>query len=531
MIYGIIKSRMKKHNHGEGGFTIVELAIGMLVFAVVALSFLGLFTALVSSSLVAKEKAVASTLATNQMEYLKSLPYDSLAIAGSSISSPSPLPGSITKKVNGITYTIKTVIDYVDDAYDGCFNYPDAATKALYCHNQPAPTGAAADSNPKDYKAIRVTVLGPSNTQLAFVDTQVAARVAETASTTGALFIKVVDASGNPISGATVQVVNSTVSPAVNFTDSTDSNGIAVEYGLSPDNGYDYKITASKSGYSTLTTLAPPNGTLQPTYPSQKILTQQSSSVTLTIKPQGTNSLIVETTDTSGTALPNAKVYAKGGYKKYTATTDTSYYFDNMSPSDTRPMTDSGGLAAVTNLVPGSYIFCGDKGDTGCVVGSTTYYLAAAVPYGGSNPFNPVIVPTYDPSNPPATTFGYGGVSYLQKVRLMLTTNANFPRINTVTPSHASLGSDPISNFGFTISGTNLPCTASGSGCGTTVAIKQGTNTYTASCTGTGAGTQLSCYVNLTGITAGGTTLSISSGGNTLNVPGSPLIGGLIVIP
>jgi hypothetical protein len=202
-----------------------------------------------------------------------------------------------------------------------------------------------------------------------------------------------------------------------------------------------------------------------------------------------------------------------------------------MTPSDTRPTTDASGQAAVSNLVPGAYIFCGDAGATNCSSGATTYYVAAAVPYGGSNPFNPIVVPTYDPASPPSTTFSYGGTSYLQKVRLMLTTNASFPRINALTPSHASLGSDPVSNFGFTISGNNLPCTASGTGCGTTVAIKQGANTYTAACTGSSAGTQLSCYVNLTGIASGSTTMSISSGGNTLNIPGNPLIGGLIVAP
>src|ERR1700679_2940759 len=102
----------------DDGFTLVEMIVGMAVLAIVALSLTGLFTALVNSSVVAKEKAVAATLATNQMEYLKSLPYDSLAIAGGSIFATSPLPGTATQTVNGVKYTIKTNISYVDDAYD-----------------------------------------------------------------------------------------------------------------------------------------------------------------------------------------------------------------------------------------------------------------------------------------------------------------------------------------------------------------------------------------------------------------------------
>jgi type II secretory pathway pseudopilin PulG len=528
---GYTGSRMKKHSHGEGGFTIVELAVGMLVFGVVALSFLGLFTSLVHSAILAKEKAVASTLATNQMEYLKSLPYDNLAVSGGAIYATNPLPATVTKKLDGIKYTVKNSVNYVDDAYDGCGSYANQTLKDLYCRNQPAPAGApATDLNPQDYKIVNVKVTGPSNNKLAEVDTHIAAKVSETASTTGALFIKVVDSAGNPISGATVQVQNTTITPNANLTDSSDSNGVAIFYGLPPDSGNDYRITVSKTGWSTLSTIQP-SGTLQPTYLSQKILTQQSSFATLTIKPQGDYSLIVETTNTSGAALANAKVYIKGGYKKYTLTTNTAYYFDNLSPTDVRPTTDASGLAAITGLVPGPYIFCGDAGATSCAVGATTYYLAAAVPYGGSS-LSPVNVPTYDPASPPATMFALNGNSYLQKVRLMLTTSSTFPRITSLTPSQISLGTDPLSNFAFTLSGANLPCASTAASCGTTVTVTQGTTNYAASCTGNSSpASQLSCTANLTGLVAGETHLTIVSGGNTLALPGSPMIGGFVVAP
>lgn len=527
---------MKKRGHGEGGFTVVELAIGMTVFAVVALSFLGLFFSLVHSTIIAKQRAVASTLATNQMEYLKSLPYDSLAVSGGTIQIANPLPATTTKKLNGVTYTIKTSINYVDDAYDGCGPYPDATLKQLYCRNLPSPTTApATDLNEKDYKVVNVKVGGPSGSKLAEVDTTIAARVAETASTTGALFVKVVDSAGNPISGSTVQLVNTTVTPNINRTDSSDSNGVAIFYGLPADtNNFDYRITASLSGYSTLATIVP-SGSLQPTYPSQKVLTQQASFVTLTLKPMGPHSLIAETVNTSGAPLANVKVYIKGGYKKYTSTADTSYYFDNMSttpaPADTRPTTDADGLAAVSNLVPGAYIFCGNAGATSCTNGATTYYLAAAVPYSGTNPFNPVNVPIYGPANPADTTFLFNGNSYLQKVRLILSTSATFPRITAMSPSQVSIGSDPLASFSFTITGVNLPCTASAATCGTAVTVTQGTTNYAAACTGSSAATQLSCRINLTGISVGSTHMTIAAGGNTLTLPDSPMIGGFVVTP
>jgi len=341
------------------------------------------------------------------------------------------------------------------------------------------------------------------------------------------LFVSVIDNNGNPVSGATVGVVNSVVGP-VNVSDATDENGIAIFYGLPVDTAnYDYVITASDSGYSTLNTIAP-SGALQPTYPSQKIFSQASSYVTLTIKQQGPDSLLVETTDTSGNPLANVKVYAKGGYKKYTATADTSYYFDNMSPSDTRPTTDASGLAAISNLVPGAYIFCGDLGATNCKIGNTIYYLVAAVPYSGNNSFNPISVPIYDPSSPPTTTFAYNGHNYYQKVRLILSASSSFPRISTLSPDDASLSGGTINNFGFQITGTNLPCSSTPASCGTTVKFTQGSNNFTASCTGT-TGATLNCTVNLTGAVVGNVKLSITANGFTLNLPDSPLIGGLNV--
>jgi type II secretory pathway pseudopilin PulG len=516
----------------ESGFTLVELGISIIVLGILAVGFFGLYTALVNNATLVKRRAVALNLATNQMEYLKSLSYDSLAVAGGSIYSANPLPATKTQKINGATYTIQTSVNYVDDAYDGCGSYPTQALKELYCRNYPPPSGApSTDQNPADYKIVHVSVFSASNVKLAEVDTQVSARVAETSSNTGALFAKVVDNNGSPVSGATITVVNTHLSPNINLSDSTDSNGVAIFYNLPPDTtGTHYVITASSTNYSSLSTISQ-SGSLQPTYPSQNILVQQSSFVTLTIKLQGQPSLLVETTDVNGNALPNAKVYIKGGYKKYTSAADTSYYYDNMSPSDSRPTTDASGLTAISNLVPGDYIFCGDSGSTSCSVGGTTYYLAASVPYSGVNPLNPITVPTYDSSSPPSTTFTYNGNDYLQKVRLMLTTSSSFPRVKTLSPDDASQSGGSISEFSFQVAGANLPCNNNPANCSTVVKFVQGASTFTASCTGNSGGQQLNCTVDLSAASQGATQLSVTANGFTLTLPASPLLGGVNVTP
>ncbi len=513
------------------GFTLVELLLSLIVLTIVAITFFDLYISVLHSSIVAQRQAVALSLANNQMEYLKSLPYNNLAVAGGPIPSNSTVPGSFNIVANAHTYTVKTQIVYVDDAYDGCGSYPTLAIEKIYCRNYPPPAGAPSpDTNPEDYKDVRVTVTDSSNLILASIDTQIASLIAETPSNTGAIFVRVIDQSGNPVVGATVNLVNNVVSPAINVTGTTDSNGMSIFYGLTPDSRYDYVVMASDSGYSTLSTIAS-SGSLVPTYPNQDLLTQNSSYVTLTIKPEGQYSLLLETTDVNGNPIANAKIYVKGGYKKYTATTDTTYYYDSKTSPNTSPVTDANGFAGMTNLVPGSYIFCGDSGATSCSVGGTTYYLAAAVPYSGNNSFNAVNVPIYLSSSPPSTTFLYNSNYYLQKVRLLLTTSSTFPRIYSMSPSSLSLSTGTPSNFSFTITGTNLPCSSNSASCSTKVNFIQGASTYAASCKGSSAGISLNCNVNVTGAQTGNLNLQIIANGYTFNLPSAPLLGGLSVTP
>ena len=519
---------MRENNDGQSGATLVELMVTMFVFLLVAFGFLGLFTALLHSAVIAKRQGVGLTLATNQMEYLKSLPYDGLAVSGGSIIATSYIPATKSQTINGYVYKTTTAINYVDDAYDGCANYPSQALKVQYCRGFNSNTTSTVDTNPADYKIVDVTVSDPTGVRLANTDTEISSRVAETASTTGAMFITVVDNTGAPVNGAAVHITNNQVTPAVSVSDTTDNNGVAVFYGLPPDNNPDYVASASTSNYSSLNTIAA-NGSLQPTYANLTILNQQSSAETLVLKPMSSSSLALQTTDTAGNPLPSVKVYIKGGYKSYTSSSDTSYYYDNLASGDNRPTTDASGQIGVTNLTPGNYYFCGDSGATSCSVGGITYYLAAAVPYSGSTALSPISVPTYRTSDPAGTTYAIGGVNYLQKVQLMLTSNSRFPRITSLSPSVANVSGSNLSNFVFSMQGANLPCTATSSSCSTTVKVQQGANVLPASCTGSSVGTSLSCTVNLSSATVGGTQLVISTSNGSLTLPASPELGGISI--
>jgi len=524
---------MSQREVGETGFTLVELTVSVVILSLIIIGFSGLFVSLIHSTVLAKRQAIAVTLATNQMEYLRSLPYSNLAVQGGSIYATSLLPATTTQTENNIKFTVKTSIDYIDDAYDGCGQYPNLTLEKEYCRNYPPPSGApATDLNPADYKIIHVSVTDNTGSTLASQDTEVAPSVAETASNTGALFVKVIDGSGNPVSGATVGVTDSKVAPTVNVSDSTDGNGEAIFYGLPPDSGTNYVINASQSSYSSLSTIAP-SGSLQPTYANQTIISQKSSSVTLVIAPQGANSLLIQATDTSGNPLSGIKIYTKGGYKNYTSVTDYSYYFDNYysnydgnTVSDSRPTTDASGYTTISNLPPvNSYLFCNSDANsstTNCTAGGTKYYLAAAIPYGGTDSLMPIVVPTYNAASPPSTTFSYGGNAYLQEVQLMLTTSSSFPRVYDINPDGVSLGGGNLSSFPVIITGYNLS-TASAK-------LIEGSKTYTGSGCSNSA-TQMTCNFNFTGAIAGTAQLVVTNSSGTLSLPFSPQLGGFNVTP
>lgn len=517
--------------HNKNGFTIIELLVSSIVVAMLAISVFSAYIALNSTALFARQKTIGVGLASNQIEYLKSLPYDSLAVDGGAIQTTDPIPNSKSETIDGTEYIIKTSINYVDDAHDGCASYPNEETKNLLCRNLPEPSGSPnPDLNPADYKIVNVKIFVNDN-KVAELDTQIAARVAETDSTTGALVVKVIDASGLAISGATVSVNNSTVSPNVNITDSTDTNGIAIFYGLKPDTGNDYLITASKDGYSSLATIKP-SGELSPNFASQNIIIQQASSVTMTINPKTDNSFILENVDLNGSPLTNFKTYIKGGAKMYSDSDDTNYYYNNLSPTDFRPTSDNNGISTVNNLDPGNYFFCGDDQAQSCQIGTNpSRYLVAAIPYRGDNQFAPITLPNYDSSVPNSSLFDYNGNLYQQKVRLYYSTSSTAPRIFSLINPTASIASGTHS---FSITGINLPCHSSDPNlCGTTVSIKNQANSIPATCIyKDGSNTELSCDINLSSASPGQSNITISANGQTLNVPNDiGLLGGLNVVP
>ncbi len=217
------------------GMSLIDVIVGSALVLVVFLALVGLARASILVSGLAKAKAGATAIADSQVEYLRSLDYDQVGTVGG-------IPAGValatsTQTLNGITYNIRTLVEYVDDAADGL---------------------GAADSNTitTDYKRIKVvvtyTVRGTSRE--VSVISNYAPPAIETTTNGGTLTVSVVNASGAPVSGATVQVVNASTSPAVNFTTFSNVSGMVQLPGAPTST--EYRIFVSKNGYSSAQTYA-----------------------------------------------------------------------------------------------------------------------------------------------------------------------------------------------------------------------------------------------------------------------------------
>jgi len=243
----------------QSGITLLDTLVGTFLMLVI---FVGIAAAFqLSVELISNNKARAGAVAlgNERMEYMRSLSYSQLGTVGGIPAGPIPQSENIA--LNGVNYVRRTVVEYVDDPKDG--------------------TGAS-DSNgiSADYKAGKVDVswLPHSGTARHLV---LASRFSptngmETSVTGGTLIVKAVNATGTLLPGATVQIVNSSASPAINTTTFTNASGTVSLIGAPAASNY--QITVSQSGYSTAQTYSV---TAQNTNPSPANVTV-SNNVTTT---------------------------------------------------------------------------------------------------------------------------------------------------------------------------------------------------------------------------------------------------------
>lgn len=246
-------------------FTLVEVLIGAAVFVVVAVAAYNAFVSLFQLIHLNQERVLAIDLAEERFEIARNMSYANIGVQGSI--PVGSIPHSVTLVRGGISFTVITTVRNIDLPFDGTIG------------------GTPNDLSPADNKLVQIEVDCGScrNFQPIILTGQVAPKNLETASTNGALFIRVFDANGQPVQGANVHVENVATTTTIAIDDTTDVNGMLQLVDVPPGNNA-YRITVSKAGYSTDRTYSTTDvANPKPTKPDATVVLQQVTQVSFAI--------------------------------------------------------------------------------------------------------------------------------------------------------------------------------------------------------------------------------------------------------
>lgn len=367
------------------GLSAIEIIVSISVLSMVILAISSIFTFNLSMITLTKARSVGLGLATEKLENLKNMPYDSLATQHGTIYPSGNIPDNENVSVSGLKLRVDTVITYVDNPYDG--NYDGTIA------------GKPKDIYPYDYKKVTVKVyLATGNREVATLSTDIAGKVAETSSNTGIILIKVLDANGNPLPGASVHITNINPNPDVDITTTTDNLGQALIPKMPPDTSKGYHTVVTKSGYSTSQTYPADTTTPTPVLPDFSVIAQQTTTLTFAIDQLA--NLTVKVVDEAENPIVGVNLTVIG--QKLINTTPAVPKFTQTHA------TDSSGIVALNGIEWDSYDF-----------------TAAGRTILSSSPAKPVNL------SPLAS----------QTVILMVTTGSGKAIINSINPNSAASGS------------------------------------------------------------------------------------------
>lgn len=207
--------------------------VGILITIAVATTiFMALYSAIEYSlrlSADSSARLAAMSLASERMEYFRSLSYNDVGTISGFPSGVIPQNRTIT--LNGIAFSERVLVDYIDD---------------------PADDELGVDSNGiiTDYKKLKIEISWVTHGEtksISYVSNIVPVSV-ETNEGGGAINVAVTDADGSPLAGATVQVTNDTTGPTIDVTRVTGPAGVAAFIVPASSN---YHASATMAGYST----------------------------------------------------------------------------------------------------------------------------------------------------------------------------------------------------------------------------------------------------------------------------------------
>ncbi|MEN9342154.1 MAG: hypothetical protein RIQ54_410 [Candidatus Parcubacteria bacterium] len=214
------------------GSSLIDVIVSIGIIALLFSAIYAVYFSLIDSITSIESRSAASSALQSHVERIRGLPYESVGTIGG-------IPAGViaqqeSSTVGSFLFNIKTIVRNIDDPFDGTIG------------------GAPNDTAPADYKQVTLEISCLSCVR--FVPLQfttiVSPKNLENTATTGSLFINVFDSSGIGVSGASVRVVNASVTPAIDLTDTTNASGSLQLVGVATSS-QGYQIFVSKHGYSS----------------------------------------------------------------------------------------------------------------------------------------------------------------------------------------------------------------------------------------------------------------------------------------
>jgi hypothetical protein len=254
----MLSNKIKIHT----GFALVEVIFAAAIFTVVAVAIYQGLASITTVVSVSRDKVAATNLVNSEFELIRNLAFNDVGLQ-SGIPSGVIVPSSVVD-IDGRSFSITRVVRNIDDPFDGTIG------------------GSPNDLSPADYKMVEIRVV--CNDCKKPVDltanSYMAPKNLETASTNGALFVKVFDASGNPVPQANVHITNSGLGIDINET--TDNNGVLAIVDAPPAEN-SYRIVVTKAGFTTDRTYPPSVGNPNPVKRDATVLLQQLTEISFII--------------------------------------------------------------------------------------------------------------------------------------------------------------------------------------------------------------------------------------------------------
>ena len=302
------------------GFTLIESLVSIAIFSMMALVVYQAFFLTYRNAIANWENTTISSLARQYLENARNIPYAQIGtIQGNPHGSLPDFANPSTATIGNTTYQMYFEITYLDDPADG--------TALL-----------GTDPVPNDYKQVKLSVKNTTTGKITNFVTSISPSGLENMVSGGALSLSIIDAFGQPVPDATINITNNLLSPSINLSRLSDSNGKWIEVGL-PNSGNSYHITVTKNGYSSDQTYPITGQNPSPTKPDATIGNGQVTQISFGIDK--TSNLTFNTLNQTCGAIPGVGLEIKGA--KLIGTPNIPKY-DNTFTSN------SNGQAPLSNI-------------------------------------------------------------------------------------------------------------------------------------------------------------------------------------